>query len=438
MRLNLFAIALIHLALAGCAGHNLYSKLSQTLAAGDCPAAAQLMADSRNAYGSNSELLYLLDSAMVGLQCRDFQAAQEHLHAAEDLADKLWTESVSRNAAAMVTNDYVLPYSGEDYERVMIHIVSAIGYLQMNQLDEALVEIRRLDSLLSVFAEKYQDDHVYSKDAFARYLSGMLHEADGADDDAFIDYLKAAGIYQQEQRRYGVALPEILVQDLLRVAAVVNRMDEAKAVLPAGRAEQPQLTPAAGAGKVVLIVFSGQGPHKVQDVALVPTPHGPVSIAFPRIMAGNFECESGTFSLTGDGGTAEQALTPAADINRIAQQTLEDRRGRIIAKAVARAVAKQVVISGIANTQKGREAGQGVASLLNLANVLFLEKADTRSWRTLPGRILVGRAFAAPGDYTLQMRLCRNQARDLGSINIVSGQTRFLFADLQFAESNPQ
>ena len=438
MRLNLPAIALLFLALAGCAGHNLYSKLNQTLAAGDCQAAAQLMADSRNAYSSNSELLYLLDSAMVGLQCRDFQAAQEHLHAAEDLADKLWTESVSRNAAAMVTNDYVLPYSGEDYERVMIHVVSAIGYLQMNQLDEALVEIRRLDSLLSVFAEKYQEDKVYSKDAFARYLSGMLHEADGAYDDAFIDYLKAAGIYQQEASRYGVALPEILVQDLLRLAAAVNRMDEAKAVLPAGLADQPQLTPTAGAGKLVLIVFSGQGPHKVQDVAIVPTPNGPVSVAFPRIMAGGFACESGTFSITGDGGTVQQALTPAADINQIARQALEDRMGRIVAKAVARAVAKQVMISGIANTQHDREARRGVASLLNLANMLLLEKADTRSWRTLPGRILVGRAFVAPGDYTLQMRVCRDQAHDLGSINIVAGKTRFLFADLQFAESNPQ
>ena len=93
------------------------------------------MTENRKSYGANAELLYLLDSAMVGLHCADYPLVQERLQTAEQLAEKLWTESISRNIAALVTNDYTLPYSGEDYERVMIHLIAAITYLQADQLD---------------------------------------------------------------------------------------------------------------------------------------------------------------------------------------------------------------------------------------------------------------------------------------------------------------
>lgn len=433
MRPSLLIIALAHLMLIGCAGHAIYPELRRSLAAGDCRSAAQLIDGSANAYGNRSELLYLLDSAMVALHCKEFPLAQERLHAAEQLADRLWTESISRNAAAIVSNDYMLPYSGEDYERVLIHIISAIGYTQMDQPDEALVEVRRLDSLLSMFADAYPDDAVYKKDAFGRYLSGMLHEADGALDDAFIDYYKAAGIYQNEWRRYGAGLPDILIRDLLRMGDRVGRLDDARAVLPPGAVNRPAPGPDDPSGaKVVLIVFSGEGPRKVQDMAVVPTPAGPVGVAFPRIVTGAPGCENDALIMTGASGALEAPLSLVSDINQIARKSLDDRRGRIVAKAVARAVAKQVVITGIAGSQSGRNNKNAVAALLNLANLLMLEKADTRSWRTLPGRIRMARILAAPGTYRVRLRSCRNRVHDLGKVNLAAGETRFLFLDTHF------
>ncbi len=426
-------MVIVLVTLAGCAGQSVYPKISQALRTGDCGAATAIMAKSQDSYGSNNELLYLLDSAMVALQCGDYAAAQEHLHAADQLANKLWTESISRNIAAFVANDYTLPYSGEDYERVMIHLISAIGYLQTNELDEALVEVRRLDSLLSVFAEKYSDDDVYKKDAFASYLSGMLREADGAYDDAFIDYSRAASTYQHDWRPYGTPMPEMLSQDLLRMAVTVNRMDDARQVLP-----EPSVNDWKGGGvdptlgKVVVIVFSGEGPHKVQDIAVVPTGRGPVSIAFPRIAPGAGACEAGTLSLNGEQGVYQERLALVSDINQIALKTLADRKGRIVAKALARAVAKQVVISGIANTQDNKQQRDAVALLLNIANMLALEKADTRSWRTLPGTILMARALVPPGEYRIQLGACGPLTRDFGKVRVAAGQTRFLFWDMQF------
>jgi uncharacterized protein len=426
------ATFLLLLVLAGCAGRDIYPAVDQALRIGNCNAAMTLMAENRSAYGRNAELLYLLDSAMVGLQCADYPLTQKHLQAAEQLAEKLWTESISRNVAALVTNDYTLPYSGEDYERVLIHLVSAIGYLQADQPDGALVEIRRLDSLLAMFADKYHADDVYKKDAFARYLSGMLHEADGAYDDAFIDYFHAAEIYGTQWRRYGTGPPDSLIHDLLRMAAVTDRMEQAHQVVPQGAGEHRRTTENnPHAGSVVLIVFSGEGPHKVQDMAVVPTPGGPIGVAFPRIVTGAVGCDSGTFQLAGETQVLEADLALVSDINQIALKTLEDRRGRIVAKAVARAVAKQVAIKSIVNTPKDKDK-RGLEVMLNIANMLVLERADTRSWRTLPGRIRMARTMAPAGAYQVQLRLCGNQVYDLGHIEVAPGANRFLFLDTRF------
>lgn len=439
MRFHILTIFILASTLAGCAGRNIYPLLNEALQAGDCQGATVLMADSQDAYGSNNQLGYLLDSAMVNLQCRNFEQAQEALHAAEQLADKLWTESLSRNVVAMVTNDYTLPYSGEDYERVMIHLVSAIAYLQMDELDEALVEIRRLDSLLGMFADKYRDDEVYKKDAFGRYLSGVLHEADGADDDAFIDYLKAAQIYQNEWQRYGTPLPGSLVVDLLRMADTVHRMDDAVQVVPAdAMATWQALVETPASGEVVAIVFSGEGPHKIQDIAAVATPRGPISIAFPRIVTGDAPCRGGEMLLLGPEDSYRGRLDLVADINQIALKALEDRRGRIVAKAVARAVAKQVVITSLASTQKDKGQQQAVAALLNVANLLALERADTRCWETLPGNILLAKTLVAPGEYDVQLQMCGARTFDLGTVRLDAGQTRFLFLDTHFKRPTSQ
>ena len=72
------------------------------------------------------------------------------------------------------------------------------------------------------------------------------------------------------------------------------------------------------------------------------------------------------------------------DINRIALKNLEDRRGRITLKMAARAATKQIAIHKVKN-KTARE-------LLNIANI-FVERADTRSWRTLPGEIYLGSLF---------------------------------------------
>lgn len=432
----LLSIIMICLIAHGCAGGNIFSRLDQNLAIGDCPAAIALIDESEGAYGSNNRLIYLLDAAMVDMQCGNLEAAQSNFRNAEDLAERLWTESISRNVLSLAANDTVLAYAGEDFERVMIHLMSAIGYLQAGQPDEALVEVRRLDTLLAVYNDKYEKKNVYKEDAFARYLSGILHEADGAWDEAFIDYRRAVEVYREDYREYGTGLPEMLLADLVRAASAVDRVADIEGLVSADRIDRSyRFDEPPDQGSVVIIAFAGYAPRKVQDMVVIPTPHGPIGVAFPRMEVAPARCSQGRLNLYGTDQFYESDLVLVEEINRIAVKNLEDRKGRILAKAIARTVAKQVAIHSIARSSDNRNDQRTIEAILNLVNILLVERADTRSWRTLPGRIYMTRMHVPAGEYTVEFQSCGGTWADFVPLSVERGTTRYLFRDLRYPVS---
>src|SRR5215470_9882828 len=86
----------------------------------------------------------------------------------------------------------------------------------------------------------------------------------------------------------------------------------------------------------------------------------------------------------------------------------------ITARAVARMAAKDTV-AAVASSSYSNDAG-GAALLGLLVNVagVVTERADTRSWFTLPGEIYLLRLPLPPGEHTLKLEL---HARDGHLIN---------------------
>ncbi len=434
--MQLFKIASIAilslLFLSGCAHKLDYNLLHTQLQNGECRAATVHIDKSRDAYGANAELLYLLDSAIVHLHCGDFETAQVRFHAAELLAEKLWTKSISRQTASLVTSDYVLAYEGEDYERALINMMSAIGYLQTGQIDDALVECRRLDSLLSLYNNKYNEKNIYKEDAFGRYLSGILNEADHELDDAFIDYLKAYKTYLDYEQHYDTPMPAALTEDLLRVAKVVGRVAEVETLQPDVSArEMLSYAETRTLGKIVFIQFSGRAPLKTEGNIYVPTKYGPVTVSFPRLRLLPQACNFYRLTLSSPNARFDTELALAEDIGRIALKNMDDKKARIITKTIARAVAKQLFINALAsNEDKNTEAA--VKTALNILN-LFLERADTRSWRTLPGEIYMARLFVPPGEYTVRTMACDDDPTNLENILVEAGKTKYIVHDDRFS-----
>ena len=416
------ALISLGLSLSACASGLDYKVLDSHMAANNCDGALKYIKKEKETYGENMRLNYLLDMGMVNLQCRNYDESNGYLHRAEDLADQLWTKSVSREAAALVTNDYALPYAGEDFERAVINLFSAINYAAQGNLEEALVECRRLDSQLNLYNDKYESKNVYKEDAFGRYLSGMIYEAEGELDDAYIDYYKAYKVYQDYEKNYGTAAPSSLVDDLLRLAEATGRRDDLLSGFEDMRG-RPSLTykKSKKLGKVILIHLNGKSPVKNSNTIMVPSHEGPLSVAFPSYQVTKPACSSSRLLVKSTSGSNVVNTELVEDINEIALKNLEDRKLRVLAKTAARAAVKQAAANKLIENDQAK-------ALFNVFNTIVLEKADRRTWRTLPGEIYMTRLFLEEGEYDLYGSNCGREAH-IAELDLKAGETRFFLFD---------
>ncbi|WP_027359560.1 COG3014 family protein [Desulforegula conservatrix] len=412
------------LLISGCAPVIDYKSASRMLATRDCEGAKQIL--SQDKYGSKNQLLFLMDSGILNMQCGDYKKAVDFFSKASELGDDLWTESVSSNILSFVTNDLVLPYQGEDFERVMLPLFSGLCYMKLDRYDEALVDFKKLDIILGEMNSRYDSKNIYKEDALARYLGGALYESFGKYDDAFIDYYKAFRIYRDYQRDYGMKIPDFAAQDLIYAGKKSGRLNEAIELMGADYYKTVPPIDTASKGKVVYITFAGSSPVKHDDRIVLPSHVGPITVAFPIMLPSSIPCRPSSILIQGADQSYNARLETAENINSIAMKNLEDRRARYIAKALARATAKQVVIHQIGTRSTDHEDTRNLIKIfLNIMN-LFLEQADTRSWRTLPGEIIISRFYLPKGTFSIKSKGCPALSDYDRKVEIVPGSTTFI------------
>lgn len=433
----LATVALVAVAaLAACTPHRrLYPKLEGLARAGQYEAAAKLVEESQEAYGDRNSVLYDLDRGVFYHYAGKYKESNEAFERAERRIDELFTESITGNVAAFALNDNTLPYRGEDFESVIINVYRALNYIQLGDVQAALVEARKVNLKLEQINRQYEPGkkNVYSEDAFARLLAGVLYEMGGARDDlndAYISNKLAANSYEKNFRaNYGVGAPSPLGSNLLTTASFMGpeELNGAKAQFP-GQVLIP-LREKQSSAQLYFIHFAGKGPTKVEDAIRVVMPDGNlIKVAFPRYKPNFYLITGSRVRIDGERATT---LEPAQPIGAIAVQNLDNRKGRIAVKAIARATTKY-----LASRALQREAGkrsEGAALLAWVAGTVFSEiseQADLRSWETLPDRVLIGRVLLPAGRHAIEVELTTSAGatvatRDLGEVELRAGQTRF-------------
>jgi uncharacterized protein len=95
------------------------------------------------------------------------------------------------------------------------------------------------------------------------------------------------------------------------------------------------------------------------------------------------------------------------DIDAIARASLKSRMPAITARAVARAIAKGAIQESVDKAGQNRDdaAAQLIGSLLVRAAAIATERADTRSWLTLPANVQLARLSLPPGSYDVTVDL---------------------------------
>jgi len=382
----------------------------------DNPNEAIAVLEDHAAAGRNAVLL-LLNRSILYRMAADFERSNADLEAAKLLIDQLSVTSVTEQTGALTINDTMRSFIGEPYEQVLVHVYEALNYLEMGQPDQARVEALQLDVELNALG-----DDPLAGAGFARYLNGLVFETLGEWDDAMIADRKAFEAYRRSQTFF---VPTPLRGDLLRLTRHLGLREELaryrKEFESQGGASQKVADVPENSGELVFTLHSGLAPVKREAATGVTTTDGRmvlVSMPYydarpPRVIAARVHI----------GAMAKETAT-VDDIEALAIGSLERRKPEILARAVARAVLKY---NASREAQKNSEA---LAFMVNVAGVLT-ERADTRSWSTLPSRISLLRWPLTAGRYRIDVDLLGDDGlvvaqRTFDDVVIVAGKKRFL------------
>jgi hypothetical protein len=413
-----------------------YAKVESALLAGSPQQALTALNASQKQYGDKARLLYLFDQVSLAHYAGDWAASNGALEQANTLIDQLYTRSLSAEAASMLVNDMSRAYRGENFERVMLHVLGMLNYAALGERDSALVEARRADERLKQYAAAVGPDKVaYKEDALARYVAAFLYEGGTRQElwDAYIDYKKADEAFELYHKLYTTLKPQRLKADLQRLAQGLGEKDDlerwqardgAKDFVPLSRTRRDQ-------AEVLVLLYDGLAPVKVSKAMNVPVhledgTQQYFQLALPEFVVRPSPVPQAKLRANG----AEASFELFQDINSIAVRDLQDRSGLILSRATARALAKFQAARAVQS--KAREAGGGAELLAMLGTNLFTvfsEQADIRSWRTLPGRIWLARLALPPGEQTLMVDLRQggeSRTLDLGALKLGPGDKKVL------------
>ncbi|MCE5300660.1 MAG: hypothetical protein LLG37_07300 [Spirochaetia bacterium] len=398
---------LLLLAFSGCAPLNFYNKLDPLLASGDYAGASALIDAEKKQYEGNHELLYYFDKGSVLQLLGQYSESSKMLDEAELLIDELYTRSVTTELGSFFSNDMNMPYAGEDFEQVMVHVIKALNFMagKAPNFSGALVEARKADNRLKLLTDKYEGRNIYKEDALARYLSAFAYEAEGMLNDAYIDYKKSYEAYISYYSMYGTAVPDELKDDLLRLSEALGRTeDRAQYDAEFGSREYLKNSDLKRMGEVLVVVFDGMAPFKKSVYVDSPYYDGKsrhtymVRVAFPNFVPRGYVVDTVEAEYK---GVVHRGFV-AEDITSIAVKNLQEKNALIAAKAIARAGVKYVAAQTISDGGKNKLLG----TLANVYNAVS-EQADTRSWRTLPARFHILRLRLKPGKTNLNININR-------------------------------
>ncbi|WP_391087513.1 COG3014 family protein [Vibrio sp. NH-UV-68] len=413
------------------------SELHRSLQRGDYPSAEQALPDS-----VAGEILDNFEKGRVYLLNQDYPASQQAFELSDQALREqqdLATISVSQSAqslSALAVNDNLSSYQPADYELGFLHLYLGLNYVKQNDLEGALVEMRRANQvqeqarkarekeLLSAQSQMQQQGltpnlgSVLSRypdagttlqavqNGYLLYLSALLYEAEGDLNSAYVDYRRALAVMPQNDQVIDgtkrVAKRLAMNEDLSKLEqryGQANYLDRQRSRIIV--IDERGVVEALQGWKQALPLYDSRGNGAWYSVAL---PY------YPELQADHYL----PLELNGQ-ALSESQLT---DINLMAQHDLSERMPSLVIRQVLRVWAKD---------QLRRQAAQDddVGNLLfNVWNTLT-EQPDTRSWLSLPANVYSASLETEPGEQSLMVN------GQPYTFNVEPGQTALVWLSRQ-------
>ncbi len=368
--------------------------------------ATEFLTRNQTQFDRENRLLFLLNQGAIHHYAQDYRRSNEYFLEAHTLSDALYTQNIVKEVAGILTDNF-RDYDGEDYEKVLINIFLLLNYIQLNQLDDALVEARRIDAKLQLLTQTYDAENKYGNDALGRYLSGIIYEMDHDDNNAFVSYVKTYEAYKDYARMFAFQCPETIKDDILRLAFKLGYHEQYETFRNEfGKAPNTAASSLA-TSQIVVLCMTGLGPYKrdartsvthVDEEGVTHT----FSVGIPeliqrpgRVRHVSVQCEN---------SVSEWTNTPCLiqNVHDIARKNLSDKMPMIQLKAWSRALA-----ASIASKKAKRDVSDDHPSMLRLLSSLIdavttsVTSTDIRCWRTLPQTVHLSRIPVDAGTYAL-------------------------------------
>lgn len=338
----------------------------------------------KDIYRSKDQVLYNLESGIIYHFANKYDSSSFYLTKAENEIDQNYTKSLSRGVGSFLTNDNKLVYDGEPYEDVYLNAFKALNFIHLQDWEAALVETRRMTykmtqldikikGLASAFAKSDSSDKTdwdpgdlnIQNSAFGHYLSTILYAKAGDTDDARI-----------EKEKLDIAIKE---QSTLSSHKYFKKSDFSGLQKP-------------DTYNVLLAGFTGRAPYKIQEDARVffddydedEDNEFYLKFSFPVLETHHSEINY-VRAVVNDSLTTTLDLIEQMDL--VSAEVYKAKQPIIYSRALIRASTKAVgtkLISGVA-----REKNEFLGDLFQFLGFIAqeaTEKADLRSWQTMPGQ----------------------------------------------------
>lgn len=356
-----------------------------------------------------------------GVSKQGFAAADSRLAWEESQAKYRLSQGLAQ-AGSLLTNDQTMAYRTPDYERTMLHHYLALNYLQRGDAEGALVEVRRANQVQERALKARADEVRKAKEkseeseadgemrqlmsrgapeldrligqvkngfqnAYTFYFSGVLYEAAGDLNDAWVDY----------QRGYQIAPDNQSLQDaLLRLARLRGSSDELKETeKKLGRKAPP---PAKGQGQLVVLFEDGLIPARREIFLPLPISTSSGDFRTFTVAVPYYDNRaSDTGPLTVSVGKQAGRTSSLVRLESLAAKDLQERLPGMLTRQALRLVAKEQLRRSAA--KEGGDVGNILVGIFNTLS----ERADTRSWLTLPAEASSWQGMVPAGEVQLQL-----------------------------------
>lgn len=333
---------------------------------------------------SRDKAQYLLNRGLLKLYTGDLTGSREDLAQAKDIMSSLQAVSLTENFAALTTNETLRSYTGSPSDKVLVHVMLALGYLMDGDMDGARVEMLQANITMK---QESDGETESGQMASARFIAGMIFELQREYDDAYISYERAYNILQAR----GEHIPEALQTSLLYLAKRQGRKQEYRSFVKQFGHEAPVI--GKGLGEWFVIYHDGVVSKK-SETRLSVFDAGVdtmVSVVMPHYYPSNYSPNH----LLIQSGTKKADTEIIEYLEKRIREDLEKNKAKELAAATVRAVAKYKMV------QEAQSKGDFGGIIMNIATVAS-EQADVRSWNMLPASIQLAR-ITVPLDEPLQI-----------------------------------